>query len=451
VIDGFAIQGGNQQGFPGNISEIYGLPNGVAPVVETQGGGIYANAAVRNLTLSNNIFQANGGAYGGAVRIGTPNLPGNANDNNNDNLKILHNRLIANGGTNLAGAVGLFAGTQGYEVAYNDFCGNFSAEYGGALSHYGFSGNANNRNSLAGAIHDNRIYFNRSYDEAGAIMIAGELPSNPTTLSTGTGRVDIYNNLIQANLSNDDGGGIRFLQAGNFPFNVTNNIIANNISTHEGGGVAIDDAPNVRLVNNTVIKNITTATALTSNGTPAPAGLSTTMNSDQMQATLPGTAPLFSEPLLFNNIFWDNRAGSFNGSLLTGIGAANDPGPINLWDIGVMGGNGGERLRPTNSILNSTAGFLPSATNKINTNPLVVDGSYNVTVLVMPWRTMPGMIGSAIVAVELPPNLLGNYHLAAGSPAINAGAASKSGRSAPTTDIDGQTRSAPVDMGADER
>ena len=87
--------------------------------------------------------------------------------------------------------------------------------------------------------------------------------------------MDIYNNLIQANLADDDGGGLRFLMAGNFPMNVYNNMIVNNVSTHEGGGVALDDAPNVRFYNNTVMKNITTATAITSNGSPAPAGLST--------------------------------------------------------------------------------------------------------------------------------------------------------------------------------
>ena len=122
--------------------------------------------------------------------------------------------------------------------------------------------------------------------------------------------MNIYNNLIQANLSDDDGGGLRFLMAGNFPMNVYNNMIVNNVSTHEGGGVALDDAPNVRFYNNTVMKNITTATAITSNGSPAPAGLSTGQNSAQLQATLPGGSPTFSNPLLFNNIFWDNRAGS---------------------------------------------------------------------------------------------------------------------------------------------
>ena len=43
-------------------------------------------------------------------------------------------------------------------------------------------------------------------------------------------------------------------------------MIVNNVSTHEGGGVALDDTPNVRIYNNTVMKNMTTATAVTSNG-----------------------------------------------------------------------------------------------------------------------------------------------------------------------------------------
>ena len=131
--------------------------------------------------------------------------------------------------------------------------------------------------------------------------------------------MDIYNNLIQANLANDDGGGVRFLMAGNFPMNVYNNFIVNNISTHEGGGIALNDAPDVRVYNNTIMKNLTTATAITSNGAPAPAGLSTSMNSAPLQATLPAGSPFFSNPLLFNNIFWDNRAGTRALSSVTGL------------------------------------------------------------------------------------------------------------------------------------
>ena len=151
-------------------------------------------------------------------------------------------------------------------------------------------------------------------------MIAGQLPTDPSILSPGTGPVSIHDNLIQANLANDDGGGIRFLMAGNFPMNVYNNMIVNNVSTHEGGGIAIDDAPNVRVYNNTIMKNLTTATAVTSNGQPAPAGVSTGQNSALLQATLPAGSPTFSNPLLFNNIFWDNRAGTRAGTTVTGIG-----------------------------------------------------------------------------------------------------------------------------------
>ena len=51
--------------------------------------------------------------------------------------------------------------------------------------------------------------------------------------------------------------------AGDYPFNVYNNMIVNNISTHEGGGVSLNDAPDVRFYNNTVMNNKTTATAIT--------------------------------------------------------------------------------------------------------------------------------------------------------------------------------------------
>lgn len=146
-------------------------------------------------------------------------------------------------------------------------------------------------------------------------------------MSPGAGPVDIYSNIVQANLSNDDGGGLRFLMAGNFPFNVYNNFFVNNVSTHEGGGVSLNDAPDVRFFNNTVMKNLTTATAITSNGQPAPAGLGTSLNSALMQASLRPDDPVFSNPLMFNNIFWDNRSGSWDGGGVAGIGLEGDPDP----------------------------------------------------------------------------------------------------------------------------
>jgi hypothetical protein len=451
-IDGFGIQGGDQQGFPNNINLIGGTPNGLPANVVVQGGGVYVNGYARYLQITNNLLRSNGGAYGGAIRFGTPNLPAGdpAKDAQNDFVRVQYNQIIANGGTNLAGGIGIFDGTERYQIGFNDICGNFSAEYGGGISHYGYS--------PFGRIFNNRIYFNRSYDEGGGIMLAGELPADATTtLSPGTGPVDVYNNIIQGNLGNDDGGGLRFLMAGNFPFNVYNNFIVNNVSTHEGGGISINDAPNVRIFNNTVMKNLTTATSLTSTGMPAPAGLSTSPNSDLLQATLPGSAPAFSNPILFNNIFWDNRAGSWDGLGIHGLGLEGDPNPINYWDMGLS--DLSFYLAPTYSIISSTVGISTGShpSNRIGVDPLV-RLAYDTSVSVLPWRTNPNFIGVNLVALDVPPNLMGDYHLQPTvSPAVNAGAFAYPPTgfplvTAPSQDIDGDLRpsNGRVEIGADE-
>lgn len=449
-IDGFDLRGGDQQGFPTNINVIGGGATGQPAGLVTQGGAIFANGYARNLQITNNVIQNNGGAYG-TVRIGTPDLPDPSN--HNEQVRIASNRIVANAGTNLAGAIGLFAGADRYEVAGNDICGNFSAEYGGGISAYGFS--------PGGRIHHNRIWFNRSYDEGGGIMIAGQLPADPATLSPGSGPVDVYANRIQANLANDDGGGIRFLMAGNslglpaplnLPMNVYNNFIVNNVSTHEGGGVSLNDAPAVRFFNNTVMKNLTTATAVTSTGFPAPAGLSSSANSVLLQASLPAGAPTFSDPVLFNNVFWDNRAGTRSGATVVGLGMAGDATPVNHWDLGVADGTG--LLSPTSSVLQVDTGTVPSASN-LAADPLVA-APYDVSVTFNAWRNNPAFRGAILVAVDLPPTLMGDYHLSAGSPAQDAGAASTTVAgvtvAAPATDVDDGARpqGAGYDIGADE-
>jgi hypothetical protein len=448
-IDGFEIRGGDQQGLPGNLNAIFGgFPGPLQALqVQTQGGAIFANAYARNLQITNNLIDSNGGSYG-TIRIGTPNLTGLDTDQHNENLRIANNRIFANGGSNLAGAIGLFNGADGYEIASNDLCGNFSAEYGGAISHFGYSPNSK--------IHDNRVYFNHSYDEGAGIMIAGELATDPTAGygqpggPQGSGSVDIYNNLIQANMAEDDGGGLRFLMAGNFPMNVYNNMIVNNVSMHEGGGVALDDAPAVSFYNNTVMSNKTTATAITSNGLPAPAGLSTGANSDQLQSTLPAGSPFFSDPLLFNNIFWDNWAGTKGINTVTGI----TPGDFDPWDMGVVG-TSSNLLTPTYSVLQPSThpGTVSHASNKL-TDPLVL-ATLDIPLSFTSWRTNVNFIGAIMVTVNLPPYLLGDYHLSgSGSPAWNTGDVSKNGVNAPAFDIDNQSRPLPsggaFDIGADE-
>ncbi len=343
----------------------------------------------------------------------------------------MNNRIIANGGTNLAGGIGIFAGADGYVVSGNDICGNFSAEYGGGVTVYG--------RSPSGSIDHNRIYYNQSYDEGGGIMIAGELPTDPSILSPGSGPVDIHDNLIQANLANDDGGGIRFLMAGNFPMNVFNNMIVNNVSTHEGGGIALDDAPNVRIYNNTIMKNVTTATAVTSDGQPAPAGLSTGQNSALLQATLPGGSPTFSNPLLFNNIFWDNRAGTRAAGTVTGIGDVAMPDPLGHGRSRHHGRPLPDELASCRPDRGRRARFTypTGSANNVSTDPQVKSIAYDTVAGLRPVADEPELRRRdprrgrppAEGPGRLPP-------LDDTSPAFNAGAASKAVAGLPAAAVD---------------
>jgi hypothetical protein len=480
-IDGLKLVGGNHAGFPNNPNiPTQGEGSNITPVT-TQGGGIYVNAQAPYLQITNGVIEGNSGAYGGGIRLGTPEI----GSNQNDNIRIAFNRIEKNGGTNLAGAIGVFTGASNYRIDHNSLCANNSAEYGGAISHYGLSS--------GGAIDHNRIWFNRSYDEGGAVFIGGELPVNPNTMTQGAGAVDIRENVIQANLSNDDGGAIRLLmvdgrrrsQTGAGPqgairlyddrVNIVNNTIANNISTHEGGGIALDDSTNVVVANNAIAHNITTATAITSNGQPMPAGLSSTANSFLLQAELDkrygvNARPLFSKPTLFNNAFADNRAGSWSASTgLDGIGQTGDPGPIRLWDIGVSdgfctGSNTRRCLSPVGNRLDSSAlnsaNVTTLANNLVGTPVNFIDDSYRVSIDALPWRGYPQFVGAVLIAADLPIGQMGNYHLDAGSSAIDNGtnqAAAVGGPagnvSAPAIDIDDQSRplGSGFDIGSDER
>ena len=441
-LDGFTISGGESRDFPANINEVGGGPTIEKPAtdevpgqVAVQGGAIMLYHAANNFQITNNLVQGNQGAFG-SIRVGTAYVPAADGPNHNYDVSISHNRIIANGGTNLGGGIALFGDSNGYHVDNNEICGNHSTEYGGGISHFGYSPN--------GRIDHNKIMLNQSVDEGGGIMIAGELPAIGH-LSTGSGPVTIDHNYIGDNLGGDDGGGVRFLMPGNSPISITDNMITNNVSAHEGGGIALDDAPNVRIVNNTIAKSITTATAPTSNGLPAPAGISTTRNSKLLQASLAGTpqaVDTFSNPLVLNNILYDNRAGSWSAGGVVGIGALGDLTPINYWDLGTADNSG--KIEPTNSLLGSPAnpvsalqGYTDTpADHNVIVSPSVATTDqifgagavaqkrvYDTHITVAPWRTYFRFRPSAIVAIDLPDNVLGDYLLhSTASPANNAGA-----------------------------
>jgi hypothetical protein len=552
-IDGLGLTGGDQKGFADNISETGGGTTVQrAPdedfSIEVQGGAIYMPAGDTNFQISNNLVQWNSGAYG-TIRIGSPQTnPAEADPNaHNSNLHIHHNRIIANGGTNLAGAIGIFRGADGYRINDNVICGNLSAEYGAGISHFGYSPN--------GQIDHNKIMLNQAIDEGGGIMIAGEprldfntSTPNPNLLAVGAGRVSVHDNVISTNLAYDDGGGLRFLQANAFPYDVTNNIITDNVSAHEGGGVSIDDAPNVRLVNNTIANNITTATATTSTGDQAPAGISTAGNSGQLASYLnTGNIPVdngnlypvgflgdtsppttttnractsaqvagsaaacntmkgapFSNPVIKNDILWDNLAGTWDSlhSTVTGVAlqqnlqfsAPTGDGKATLlsacpsnnttnmapcvpasfdktitpWDAGVADSTdtGPIKLTATNSVLTSTQDLTFDGTDRIGmqemlpwqdlpghvsvNDPKFVD-PFMVAVQSDPYRLNARFRPSTLITLNLPANLTGNYHVQPGSSAVDGGTTTYTppggalnSAAVPATDIDNQARPVP--------
>jgi hypothetical protein len=98
---------------------------------------------------------------------------------------------------------------------------------------------------------------------------------------------------------------------------------------------------------------------------------------------------------------------------------------------------------------------VASPTNKIGLDPRVrLPFDTSVTILVS--RTFPSFREAVIVAANVPPTLLGDYHLLnATSPAVAAGTRQQTYGTvtvpAPTLDYDGDTRFLPApEAGADE-
>jgi hypothetical protein len=318
-------------------------------------------------------------------------------------------------------------------------CGNYSGEYGGGISHFGVSD--------GGSIHDNRILYNYAFDEGGGIMIAGEQPNQPNALSAGSGEVFVDSNLIQGNVSNDDGGGIRLLQPVDGPVHILNNMVVNNLATDLGGGISLDDALDVRIVNNTVARNVSTATAEDADRStcsppalgscPHAAGISSEPHSEALRTNRGLPVDSFSDPSMFNNIVWQNEA-----FYLDGTGGLPSAGYI---DLEVVGTTTPQFMTPNYSLL--TAPYGSGVMNITGTDPMLVD-AINLNFVAVPFAGDPAFV--SVLIISEPGDPQGDYHLQAGSPAIDAGVASFDGVDAPSDDFDGDLRDASPDMGADE-
>jgi len=448
------------------------------------GGAIFANAYARNLQISNNKIQSNQGTRVGGIRLGYQSVVDPAGDvgfgtnylsAHNENVNIHHNQIDENGGVfepAAAGGIGLFNGSDNYRVTENWICGNFSLVYGGGISHFGLSHD--------GLIEDNKILFNESFDEGAGIIVTGELVpvgADLNILTPGSGNVTINRNLIQGNLAGDDGGGIRTLLANGqdvatspadtsawHHIDITNNMIVNNVSADAGGGISLDDTASVSIVNNTIAHNDSTGTSEDAFGAachpfavaqghcppgagggnptmsaPVVAGLQAGAHSARLQAAFdPSVAQTFANPVLYNNIIWHNRSFSWDGTQNGGLGGlipAVDAAGLGgfYWDLGVLGGAGGELLNANFSILdgNSAALVVTPGANQIVTS----DNNAVFPRLVAPYFNVLDAAAAPagfITATFTPLGLQGNYHIEGprnppidntASQAVDAGAA----------------------------
>ena len=430
-IDGFTISGGTR---------VKG-----SRTAASQGGAVYAHAFARYFEISNNVMQSNAGNLGGGVTLGQPYTPnpdaGGAEDNQNDAVRIHHNRILNNGGVSLAGAVGLFNGSQNYEIDHNEICGNYSAEYGGGISNYGYS---------SGSIHDNAILFNYAFDEGGGMLLGGQQPANLAQVSPGTGDISVARNRIQGNVSNDDGGGIRLLQPVDGRVQIVNNMVVNNLAADAGGGIALDDALRVEIVNNTVARNVSTSTAedapvgppdtnppIGRTTLPQGAGIVSELHSQALLDAKGLPAGSFSDPALFNNIIWENQACHLDGELqLEGTNGCEAPGLPSDGFIDLEVSGGGSYTKVTKNLCTATGSNCPAPGNITGAPAFVFP--IQTTFSALAFGGDPNFV--TVIMRSKPSDPQGDYHVAAGSPAVNAGTGSAFSVPAPCDDFDGDGR-----------
>jgi len=421
------------------------------------GGGIFLSGHSDGITISNNLLRGNQGNFGGGIRAGWLTLLDQINGSYNENIKIIRNQIILNGANDAGGGITLFSGSDGYLIADNFICGNFTRRSGGGISHYGLSPN--------GRIERNRITYNEAFyvgtigGEGGGIFISGE-PGIPLTL--GAGSVTLNSNLIQGNIAGVGGGGIctrlyNGKDVADSPtpndwhtLNIFNNIVVNNLSHYLGGGIELSDTAKARIIHNTVAHNDSTATNSAafqagnlSASTPVASGIVSLAHSLALQGLANLGGQTFSDPELKDNIIYKNRSFYWDSNQNGGKGGLL-PNPTSpYWDLYVFGTTGS--LSPEYSILTDSTGYSP--TNR------AIEPEFNVPYFNTIFTAATAQEGGNFVSVIFNPlKAIGDYRIKATSPAIDF----SSGESYPypelSSDIEGDRRplGSKRDAGADE-
>lgn len=454
---------------PGNHAMIDGLTVQGAPL----GGGILVNGYADYLEISNNIITGNFGDNGGGIIIGTPSLEDPSCPDfcgsSNDWLSIHNNQITNNTGLFGAGGIAVFNGTNDLLVENNEICGNLSQMTGGGIGQYGYGED----NSYIG----NRVLFNEVFyggnanGDGGGIFIGGETPA-AGGLTPGSGSARILSNLIQGNSTGSGwGGGIRLLNVngldvagspdnpdGWHEIQIFNNMIVNNLAAYAGGGIALQDAARVKIINNTLAANDSTATSINAMAggfnpsIPQPAGLVSAVHSPVLTAALgSGSGPEFSDfsnPVLINTIIYSNRSFYYDPSFNNGWGGVIQNPALPVWDMAIIGTPEQRSFSPQFCVLSDPSGYAPG--NIAGSADLFVQPYLNTyaTAAVGPEG------GNSVIVAPIPLTASrSNYHLRPQiSPAIDSGTG---GIISMYTDLqrdyDRDIRnSSGVDIGADE-
>jgi parallel beta-helix repeat protein len=209
---------------------------------------------------------------------------------------------------------------------------------------------------------------------------------------------------------------VEVLNALTFRVSLRNNLVVNNVATDVGGGIAVDDSSDLRLVNNTVARNQTTATAQDSDGNPHGAGLAAHPFTPGFQATLSAGSSSFPNPVMFNNIFWENRAFTADAAAESGLTERA------VIDLEVVNPLTPSVFTPVWSLLTAPYG-PPSGSNLIGQNPQFVNAfETNAQATPGPTAGPGGPLQVSITPPDGPPDVPGNYHLQGTSPAVDRGA-----------------------------
>jgi hypothetical protein len=223
-------------------------------------------------------------------------------------------------------------------------------------------------------------------------------------------------------------------------------MIVNNVGSHLAGGIAVADAANINILHNTIAHNDSTGTGTEAFGGPcnplfqfncgpegpvegnAGGGSSATVAQAAGIVSQPHYANLqaasgqtFSNPVLYNNVIWHNRAFSWDPTLNNFNGSLIPPADNAVyWNLSVFGAAPGMVLNPrycvldNNTALDNTVGLGTDNTNVL-LDPKLVSPYFNV----FEATSVGASMGNYVQVNYSPLALTGEYHLQKTSPAID--------------------------------